>query len=182
MTFTFQRLTRAEFPLLAKWLANSHVARWWNHETSPEALERDFGAVVDGAEPAEDLLAFRNGIPLGLIQRCRLADYPEYLTELQALTEVPPEAMTIDYLIGEPGDTNRGEGTAMIRALVAQTWTDRRETDAIVVAVSAGNTASWRALERAGFQRVSAGPMDPDNPIDDPLHYVYRIDRPQPAR
>ncbi|GAA1607828.1 hypothetical protein GCM10009789_72810 [Kribbella sancticallisti] len=44
MVYTFQRLTRADFPLLAGWLANPHVARWWNHETTPEALERDFGS------------------------------------------------------------------------------------------------------------------------------------------
>ncbi|GAA1607822.1 hypothetical protein GCM10009789_72800 [Kribbella sancticallisti] len=70
----------------------------------------------------------------------------------------------------------------MITALVAQTWTDYSDTDTILVAVVAGNRPSWRALERAGFHRVAEGPMEPDNPIDDPLHYLYRIDRPQRAR
>ncbi|WP_433010003.1 GNAT family N-acetyltransferase [Kribbella sp. CA-294648] len=182
MAYTFRRLTRADFPLLADWLANPHVARWWNHETTPEALERDFGTAADGGEPSEDLLVLQDGKPIGLVQRSKLADYPEYLTEFQALTEVPAEAATIDYLIGESADTNRGVGTAMIAALVAETWTNYRDTDAIIVAVVAGNRPSWRALERAGFHRVAEGPMEPDNPIDDPLHYVYRIDRPQRAR
>jgi len=48
--FSFRRLTRADFPLLAGWLAEPHVARWWNHDVDPEALERDFGASADGAE------------------------------------------------------------------------------------------------------------------------------------
>jgi aminoglycoside 6'-N-acetyltransferase len=182
MAYTFRRLARADFPLLAGWLANPHVARWWNHETTPDALERDFGTAADGREPSEDLLVLDDGKPIGLVQRSKLADYPEYLTEFQALTEVPAEAATIDYLIGASADTNRGVGTAMITALVAETWTAYRDTDAILVAVVAGNRPSWRALERAGFHRVAAGPMEPDNPIDDPLHYVYRIDRPQRAR
>lgn len=182
MAYTFRRLTRADFPLLAGWLANPHVARWWNHETTPEALERDFGTAADGREPSEDLLVLHDGLPIGLVQRCKLADYPEYLTEFQALTEVPAEAATIDYLIGASADTNRGVGTAMIGALVAETWSTYPGTEAIIVAVVAGNRPSWRALERAGFHRVAEGPMEPDNPIDDPLHYVYRIDRPQRAR
>jgi hypothetical protein len=41
--------------------------------------------------------------------------------------------------------------------------------------------ASWRALEKAGLKRVAEGPMSPDNPIDDALHYIYRVDRPGAA-
>jgi aminoglycoside 6'-N-acetyltransferase len=182
MDYTFRRLTRDDFTLLAGWLAKPHVARWWNHETSPEALERDFGTAADGREPSEDLLVLQDGKPIGLMQRSKLADYPDELAEFQELTEVPAGTATIDYLIGEPTDTNRGIGTAMIAALVAETWTAYRDTDTILVAVVAGNRPSWRALERAGFRRVAEGPMEPDNPIDDPLHYVYRIDRPQRAR
>lgn len=182
MTYTFRRLTRAEFPLLSGWLANPHVARWWNHETSPEALERDFGTSADGGESSEDLLALQDDHPIGLIQRSKLADYPEYLTEFEALTDVPAGAATIDYLIGEAAQTGRGVGTAMIKAVVEETWTIYTDANAILVAVVAGNRPSWRALERSGFHRVAEGPMEPDNPIDDPLHYVYRIDRPQRAR
>lgn len=182
MTYTFRRLTRAEFPLLSGWLANPHVARWWNHETSPEALERDFGTSADGGEPSQDLLVLQDDHPIGLIQRSKLADYPEYLTEFEALTDVPAGAATIDYLIGEAAQTGRGVGTAMIKAVVEETWTIYTDANAILVAVVAGNRPSWRALERAGFHRVAEGPMEPDNPIDDPLHYVYRIDRPQRAR
>jgi aminoglycoside 6'-N-acetyltransferase len=39
--------------------------------------------------------------------------------------------------------------------------------------VAAGNVASRRALERAGFVRVAAGPLTPDNPIDPPDHVVH---------
>ncbi|TPW11645.1 MAG: GCN5-related N-acetyltransferase [Acidimicrobiaceae bacterium] len=44
---TFRRVIRADFPLLAGWLAEPHVARWWNHEFTTEAVERDFGQSAD---------------------------------------------------------------------------------------------------------------------------------------
>lgn len=178
MTFTFRPLTRADFPLLAEWLAQPHVARWWNHETTAEALERDFGGIADGTEPGEDLLALLDGVPVGLVQRSRLDDYADYLEEFAALTAVPHAAVTIDYLVGDPERVGRGLGTAMIRAVVADTWRTRPGASTLLVAVVAANERSWRALERAGFRRVAEGPMEPDNPVDEPLHYVYRWDRP----
>ena len=36
-----------------------------------------------------------------------------------------------------------------------------------------------RAVERAGFRRVAAGELTPDNPIDNRDHYVYQVDRPR---
>jgi hypothetical protein len=45
-------------------------------------------------------------------------------------------------------------------------------------AVAAGNGASWRALERAGFHRVAEGELTPDNAADPPDHVVYRLTRP----
>lgn len=176
--YRFRRLTRAEFPLLAGWLAAPHVARWWNHEYSPEAVERDFGAAVDGAEPSEDLLVLRDGEPIGLLQRSRLGDYPDELASYAALVDVPAEAVQIDYLIGDVGLTGRGIGTEMIRCAVADVWAVYPQAPAVVVAVVAANRASWRALERAGLRRVAEGDLPPDNPIDPPRHYFYRIDRP----
>ncbi len=178
MTFAFRPVTRADFALLGRWLEQPHVARWWDHETTPEALERDFGGTADGTEPGEDLLALADGAPVGLVQRSRLADFAEYRDEFAALTDVPDGAATIDYLVGDAGSIGRGLGTAMIHAVVADTWRTRPEVPALLVAVVAANPRSWRALERAGFRRVAEGPMEPDNPVDDPLHYVYRLDRP----
>ncbi|WP_327372546.1 acetyltransferase [Streptomyces sp. NBC_01216] len=179
---TWRRLTEEDFPLLRKWLAEPHVARWWNHETSAEAVARDFGPAARGEEPSEDWLACVDGVPVGLMQRCRWGDYPEYREELAAVLSVPQEATSLDYLIGSPALTGRGLGPRVIRAMVERTWHDRPRSPAVVVAVVAANRASWRALEKAGLERVAEGDLEPDNPVDDPLHYVYRIDRPQGAR
>jgi aminoglycoside 6'-N-acetyltransferase len=176
--WTWRHVSPADFPLLAQWLAAPHVARWWHHETSAEAVERDFGPSARGEEPNEDLLAFLDGAPLGLLQRSFLHDYPEYLTELTLITTVPPRAMTIDYLIGDAAHVGRGIGTRLIRSALEQLWADHKDAECVIVAVHADNIGSWRALEKAGLGRVAHGELEPDNPIDDRRHYVYRMDRP----
>ena len=175
---TFVRLTRDDFPLLSKWLSDPTVARWWDHETSPEALENDFGGSVDGAEATQVFLAWTGGRPFGLIQRYAIADYPEYVEELSTVGPVPGSAVSIDYLIGEPECRGRGLGAAMIAEFVAQSWAAYPGSSAVVVAMHQANPASWRAVERAGFRRVAAGELTPDNPIDNRDHYIYQLDRP----
>lgn len=175
---TWRRLAVTDFPLLRRWLAEPHVARWWNHETSPEAVERDFGAAARGEEPSEDLLVLLDGTPVGLVQRCRFEDYPDYYDELARSVAVPAGTVSIDYLIGEPDRVGHGLGTRVIRAVVAATWTDHPDAPAVIVPVHADNTASWRALEKAGFRRIAEAELEPDNPVDDRRHYIYRIDRP----
>ncbi|WP_030667669.1 GNAT family N-acetyltransferase [Streptomyces rimosus] len=175
---TWRRLTEDDFPLVRRWLEQPHVARWWHHETSPEAVARDFGPVARGEEPSEDLLVLLDGRPLGLVQRSRFADYPDYRAELAALTEVPGEAVTLDYLIGDPDQAGRGLGPRMVRAVVRATWHDHPRAPAVLIPVPAANRASWRALEKAGLHRVAQGELEPDSPTAGRAHYVYRVERP----
>jgi aminoglycoside 6'-N-acetyltransferase len=175
---TWRPLTAADLPMLARWLAEPGVARWWNHESSPAAVERDFGPSVRGEEPGEDLVVLVDDRPVGLLQRARISDYPEDLEGFAELVPVPSGAVEIDYLIADPGLRGRGLGTRLISMAVARTWADHPAASAVLVAVVAGNVASWRALEKAGLERVAEGDLTPDNPVDPPLHYVYRADRP----
>lgn len=176
----FRPLRRQDFPLLATWLAEPLVHRWWAHETTAEAVERDFGPSVDGLDATEVFVALTEDRPYGLIQRYRIADHPDHLAELSAVCEIPPGALSIDYLIGEPAARGRGLGSAMIRALVADSWPCYPQARDVVVPVAAGNERSWRALERAGFARTAEGELTPDNPVDPRDHVVYRIRR-EPA-
>ena len=87
--------------------------------------------------------------------------------------------MSIDYLIGEPHCRGRGLGAAMIAAFVGESWAAYPDATAVVVAMHQTNTASWRAVQRAGFHRVAAGELTPDNSVDDRAHYLYQLDRPR---
>lgn len=175
---TWRPLTADDLGMLAGWLREPQVARWWNHDASPAGVERDFGPSVRGEEPGEDLVVQLGGRPIGLLQRSVISDYPGEVEEFSALVEVPDGAVELDYLIGDPDLRGRGIGSRMIAQAVRDTFDTRPEVPAVLVSIVAANTASWRAVEKAGLRRVAAGPMEPDNPVDDPLHYVYRIDRP----
>lgn len=178
-TVTFRRLARSDFALLGGWLAEPLVARWWNHDPRPAAIERDFGPSIDGQDPTEIAIAILQGTPFGLIQRYRIDDNPEYRAELTAVCEVPPEAISVDYLIGEAEFRGRGIGARMIAAFVEATWSRYPAARDVIVPVSISNRSSWRALERAGFHRVARGELTPDNPVDSRDHLVLRCRRPE---
>lgn len=177
-SISFRRVIRADFPLLAGWLAEPHVERWWNHESTPEAVERDFGPAADGVEPSEDHLVLLDDRAIGLIQYSRYEDYPEYIEELSPLLTMPAGAVAIDYLIGDRDLTGRGVGSAMIASFVEHIWSVNPNASCIIVPVNSANEASWKALLKAGFHVVVRGDLEPDNPIDDPSHEILRLDRP----
>lgn len=177
MVVAFRPLQRRDFALVARWLSEPLVARWWNHETSAEAVERDFGPSVDGREASAVFVALIDERPFGLIQRYPIDAYPEYLAELAPVCAVPAGALSIDYLVGQPALRGRGLGSAMIAAFVEQSWPACPRADDVIVPVSAANRASWRALEGAGFRRIATGELEPDNPRDSREHYVYRLGR-----
>ena len=174
---TWRPLTAADLAMLADWLREPQVARWWNHEHSAEAVERDFGASVRGEEPGEDLVVVLDGRPIGLLQRSVISDYPEELAEFSAVVDVPEGAVELDYLIADASMRGRGLGSRLIAMAVDRTWSDYPSAHAVLVAVVAANAASWRALEKAGLTRIAEAFMEPDNPVDEPLHYIYRVDR-----
>ncbi len=174
-TITFERLGREHFELLGRWLAEPHVARWWNHDPSPEAIEDNFGDTIDGIEPAEDYIALVDGQPLGVIQFCLFHDFPEYVAEMADVYPVDIDAATIDYFIGDPDAVGKGWGTAMIQQFVARIWREEPDVGHVVVPVNSANVASWKALLNAGFRLVARGELDPDNPdrrppARDPAH------------
>lgn len=176
--FTFEPIRREHFPLVAGWLRQPLVARWWCDSPEPEALEAEYGGVVDGHEPAQVFIAHREGAPVALVQQFALAAYPDYRDEIAAWTEVPPQAWSLDYFIGDPQATGRGWGTALVGQLTRHIWASAPQASAIVVPVHADNRASWRTLERNGYRLAARGEFEPDNPADSRAHVIYRKDRP----
>ncbi len=179
MTFTWRRLTEADFPMIRDWLEEPLVKRWWNHETTPEAVQKDFGPSARGEEPGQDWLALFDAEPFGLVQRSVLADYPEYFDPLSKIIDIPDGTISLDYFVASHAHRGKGLGVQMIQSMLARTWADYPTAPSVLIPIAAGNQRSWRALEKAGFRRVAEGDLEPDNPIDPPLHYVYRIDRPE---
>ena len=169
-------LTRDDFGLLSRWLAAPHVQQWWRQPSSLEAVEQEYGAAVDGKEPTDVFVVEWDGRSIGIIQRYRLSDYPKSQAVL-AVTGTPAEAVSVDYLIGEPDQIGRGIGPQVIERCVADSWVKYPDVSAVVVPVQQENRRSWRALEKVGFERAWSGMLDSDDPSDDGPSYVYVLRR-----
>lgn len=171
-------LSRADLPLLARWLADPVVARWWS-EHPPHRVEEDFGRELDSGA-TDHLVVEADGEDVGMLQRYPIAAYPEYVDEFAAAgVEVPAGAWSIDYLLGEPSARGRGLGVAMAARSVEGIWADDPAATCVIVPVNVENGASWGALLGAGFRRLPGEYLfEPDNPGDSHVHVVCRIDRP----
>ena len=118
---SWRPLIAADLPMLAEWLREPQVARWWNHETTLEAVERDFGASTRGEEPGEDLLVLLYGWRFACCSARRFVTTPR-ISRFSAVIEVPVGAVELDYLIADPALRGRGLGSRMIAAAVEDTW------------------------------------------------------------
>jgi aminoglycoside 6'-N-acetyltransferase len=178
-SLSFVALTRGDLPLVHDWLTTEHVARWWAPTAAACAqVEHDLMGSIDGTDPTEVFLVHLDDVPIGLIQRYRIADDPDWARALSVAADVTAAA-GIDYLIGVPSLVARGLGTAMIAAFALDTFDRYPELSQIVVDPQVANRASWRALERAGFERVWTGRIDDDDPSNVGDAHVYRLTRAQ---
>jgi aminoglycoside 6'-N-acetyltransferase len=168
----FRALRRGDFALLSQWLAAPHVQPWWREDPDAAAVEARYGPMVDGVDPTEAFVVEGDGEPVGFLQRYRIDDDPNWVRAL-APAAPPAPAAGIDYLIGVETLTGQGLGAELIERLVADTWERHPDVVAIVVAVQQDNRRSWRALEKAGFERTWAGLLDSDDASDEGPSYVY---------
>lgn len=174
---SFRRLTREDFGLVSQWLRAPHVAPWWREDADQPAIEKRYGPVVDARDPTEVFVIELDGQAIGMIQRYRLADDPDWERAL-AVAAGPSSAAGIDYLIGLEQLVGQGLGAHLIRHFTSDTWGRYPEIAGLLVSVQAENRRSWRALEKAGFRRQWSGELESDDPSDAGLSYVYVLDRP----
>ena len=162
MDVSFRRLVDDDLPMLHRWLNEPGVVRWWEgDDVSWDAVVRDYGSTC--TDPVEHWIASVDGRDVGWIQCYAAADEPDE-TEPWFALGIRRDAAGIDYLVGEPADRGCGRGSAMIRAFVVDVvFGLHPEWSQACAGPYAANTASWRALEKAGFRFVGIGD-DADGP------------------
>jgi aminoglycoside 6'-N-acetyltransferase len=166
---TLRPLTRADLPLLGAWLREPLVVEWWHVDPAPAALERRYGPAIDGREPTALRLGLVDGVPVGFVQWYRFADEPEYTAELAAAgVPVPPDAWSLDYLVGAEEHRRRGVGTALVRTALAAIG-----PGPVLVPVHAENVGSAGVLRNAGLALVATADLEPDNPAHSRHHLVF---------
>jgi len=149
-TISFRPLRRSDFPLLQRWLAAPHVARWWNERFDVASLEAKYGPGIDGREPIHVYLIQNESFPIGWIQWYRWRDFPEHAIRLGADTC----SAGIDLAIGEIDMTGRGLGPMVIREFGANYIFVNGDVRAIVADPATSNLRSVRAFEKANFRIV----------------------------
>ena len=173
MAIAFRRLAESDLPMVHRWLNEPGVVRWWEGEdVSWDAVVRDYGPANN--DTTEHWIASLDGRDVGWIQ-CYPADDPDAEDESRHWWQfgVQRSAAGIDYLIGDPGDRGRGLGSAMIRAFVIDIVFGRHpDWPQACASPYAANTASWRALERAGFRYAGTFEDEDDKDGDGPCRLM----------
>ena len=122
-------------------------------------VEADFGPAMDGTDPTEVFVIEEDGRGIGIIQRYRFDDDPEW-DRVMAVGARPRPAMGLDYLIGVEERTGKGLGAPIIAEFVDDRLDRFPDIRAVVVDVDQANRRSWRILEKAGFRRDWSGTIE----------------------
>jgi aminoglycoside 6'-N-acetyltransferase len=148
------------------------VALWWKEPSSATTVEAKYGPRIDDPSSTAVFIVSVDGADIGLIQRYRLASHPEWERAVGV-----PDAAGIDYLIGDEALVGQGVGSAAIAVFTEQVLAAYPDVTSVVAVPQQANVASWRALEKAGYERVYAGEIESNDPSDAGPAYVYRFRR-----
>ena len=160
---------RAEdLALVARWLAEPHVARWYLAGSSVDREIDDLRLSVTGAQPVHVLLVLEDETVIGWCQWYRCDIDPQWAADIGA----GPGDLGIDYAIGEPARVGRGLGTTLVAALVRRARAEHPDA-ALMSDPDARNVASRRVLEKNNFQ-LTAVKSIASEPTDDPMA-IYRL-------
>ncbi|OQM76552.1 GNAT family N-acetyltransferase [Pseudaminobacter manganicus] len=130
--------------LLARWLAEPHVATWWGDKDGE--LETIAGHV--DSISVEPFIVELDGRPLGYIQ-----SYDPHLEEGgNTYADQPFGTLGIDQFIGEPDLIGKGHGTRLLSDFVAMLLEEGALR--VIVDPDPANAAAIRCYEKVGFRPI----------------------------
>lgn len=141
---TLTLLTKADLPLIRRWLHQPHLAHVWN---PPDERIGDIAAHMSDAHVAPYLIV-ENDRPVGYLQT-----YHANPDEFWAAHDLPRETYGLDLFIGPAELIGRGLGTRAIR-LAVRHLASLLDTARLQIDPMPDNVAAIRTYEKAGFRRV----------------------------
>ena len=140
--YSFRPVTEADLPMLAAWLAEPHVAEWWD---DPEVELAEIREHIDSIS-VEPLIVELDGKPIGYLQ-----SYDPHLEDDHPYQDQPFGTLGIDISIGRPELVGIGHGSAIVRQFVDELFAEG--TPRVIIDPDPANGRAIRAYEKAGFRR-----------------------------
>jgi aminoglycoside 6'-N-acetyltransferase len=134
-------VTEADLPMIAGWLAEPHVAQWWDDPDEEIAAIREH---IDSIS-VEPLIIELDGSPIGYLQ-----SYDPHLEEDHPYQDQPYGTLGVDLSIGDPALVGIGHGSAIIRQFVEELFAEG--TPRVIIDPDPANVRAIRAYEKAGFK------------------------------
>lgn len=143
-------MTRGDLRDVARWRAEPHVLAWFAEEGPPDhsSVTAKYGPRIDATTPIRMWVAEVNGRTIGFVQDYCLRDVPGF-----ALLAPDPDAIGVDYAIGEPGWVGRGLGPRILWAWMQHARRRFPDATAYFAAPDHRNERSLRVLDKVGFVR-----------------------------
>jgi aminoglycoside 6'-N-acetyltransferase len=144
--YHFRPFTRADLPMVARWLQTPEVLRWWgNPKEQIELITEDLD------EPLmRQWIVEHEGRPFAYVQVYPLNAWPQI-----HLMHLPDGAEVIDAFIGEPAMVGCGHGSVFLRALAEKLRAEGAPV--VVIDPDYENLRARRAYARAGFVEDKQG-------------------------
>jgi aminoglycoside 6'-N-acetyltransferase len=170
-------MVERDLPMLADWLREEHVQQWWKDPDAADDVVAHYLPRILGIDPTEMFVIVWEGRDIGMLQRYRLDDNPDWECSLAPSRLSFGIAAGIDYAIGVPELIGRGIGSTAIAAFSAEVFKRHPDVERIVVTPQAANRASCRILEKAGYALTWTGVLDSDDPADAGQAALYILNR-----
>lgn len=140
--YVFRPMTKADLPLVRRWLAEPHVMHWWGD--THEQFELVSGDLE--VEAMDQFIVSAGDRPFGYLQCYDPDVWPD-----NGLGSHPSGTRGIDQFIGEPDMVDHGHGSASIRAFIYRLLGSGAPR--VITDPDPANARAIRAYEKAGFVR-----------------------------
>jgi RimJ/RimL family protein N-acetyltransferase len=143
-------MTEGDLGHVLAWRRQPHVHRWFDPHREPtaETIRDAYLPALAGEDPTALWIIEAAGRSVGLVQDYRLRDHPDY-----AALAPDPDAVGLDYLVGEPAFVGRGLGTRALWAWLEAAPARYPDVRTFFAAPDHRNAASLRLLDKVGFER-----------------------------
>ena len=138
--YEFRALTKADLPLVERWLAEPHVAPWWD---DPKKELEQIREHIDSVS-VEPLIVELNGRPIAYLQ-----SYDPHMEDDHPYQDQPMGTLGIDLSIGIAELLGKGHGSAILQQFAEDLFDEGAPR--LIIDPDPDNARAIRAYEKAGF-------------------------------